>query len=258
MPTRVNSPADNEIENRDSAVGDLFFSRLLIAPTFTAQNSVSSPDKIKLKSGGNGSVTGEEVRFDVLFRNTLDLPAGAYFFVPKIGLKNDAPAGSDFLWLSAPKPIQPPGTPFTPDRQSWMRFDPGLAPDWLRIGTDIIGGATFNGSFSLFGHTVPDSLTRTGPDSAAPDSHTNGLPPALVDSPLATPSFAGPLATPPSDGADSQPLDGRNAANPDNSASVNHARDLHNVLLSGAASSHTHQDDSAFTDWSDGFLPARA
>jgi hypothetical protein len=44
-----------------------------------------------------------------------------------------------------------------------MRFDPGLAPDWLRIGTDIIGGATFNGSFSLSGHTVLhiDSLSQT-------------------------------------------------------------------------------------------------
>jgi hypothetical protein len=39
-----------------------------------------------------------------------------------------------------------------------MRFDPGLAPDWLRIGTDIIGGATFNGSFSLAGETVPPKI----------------------------------------------------------------------------------------------------
>ena len=67
------------------------------------------------------------------------------------------PVGAQFLWLSAPRPIVPPGTPFAPgntDLQSWMRDDPPLAPDWLRIGTDIIGGTTFNASFNLSGHTV--------------------------------------------------------------------------------------------------------
>lgn len=59
-----------------------------------------------------------------------------------------------------PKPIVPPGTPFpagSTDLQSWMRDDPPLAPDWLRIGTDILkqGTAptftTFNASFKLKG-----------------------------------------------------------------------------------------------------------
>src|SRR5262249_31840956 len=142
VPTRKNSPADNEIENFDSAVGDLRFHSRLLATNFTAQSSVSSADKISVNSHGNGQATGEEVQFDVTFNTPLDLPAGHYFFVPKIGLKDTAPAGSDFLWLSAPKPIVPPGTPFpagASDLQSWMRFDPGngtgLAPDWLRIGT---------------------------------------------------------------------------------------------------------------------------
>jgi hypothetical protein len=35
-----------------------------------------------------------------------------------------------------------------------MRDDPPLAPDWLRIGTDIIGGTTFNATFELSGQTV--------------------------------------------------------------------------------------------------------
>jgi hypothetical protein len=53
-----------------------------------------------------------------------------------------------------------------------MRFDPGLAPDWLRIGADIIGGTTFNGSFSLSGHTVPpqiSSLSQTSVAEGSPD-----------------------------------------------------------------------------------------
>jgi len=65
-------------------------------------------------------------------------------------------ANGEFYWLSAPKPIVPPGTPFTPDLQSWIRNE-NLAPDWLRIGTDIIGGnpaPTFNAAFSLNGEFV--------------------------------------------------------------------------------------------------------
>jgi hypothetical protein len=173
VPTRVNSPADNEIENFDSAVGDLRFHSRLLSTSFTAQNSVSTADKIMLNSHGNGQATGEEVQFDVTFKAPLDLPAGHYFFVPKIGLSDKAPAGADFLWLSAPRPIAPPGTPFpagVTDLQSWMRFDPGLAPDWLRIGADIIGGTTFNGSFSLSGNTVAPTISSLSQTSAAEGS----------------------------------------------------------------------------------------
>jgi IPT/TIG domain len=173
VPTRVNSPADNEIDNFDSAVGDLRFNSRVLSTSFTAMNSVSSADKISLNSKGNGSATGQEVEFDVTFKTPLDLPAGHYFFVPKVGLSDKAAAGADFLWLSAPKPIVPPGTPppaGTTDLQSWMRFDPGLAPDWLRIGTDIIGGAAFNGSFSLSGDTVPPQITSLSQNSVGEGS----------------------------------------------------------------------------------------
>ena len=155
VPTRVNSPADNEIENRDSAAGDLTFLVKVGDTDFSVDNSVSTADAIALNSGGNGSVSGEEVTFGVTFQVPLDLAGGHYFFVPKVGLTDGAPAEAHFLWLSAAKPIVPPGEPFTPDLQSWMRDDPGLAPDWLRIGTDIIGGATFNASFHLSGTVNP-------------------------------------------------------------------------------------------------------
>jgi len=45
-----------------------------------------------------------------------------------------------------------------PDLQAWTR-DANLDPDWLRIGTDIVGGnpaPTFNGAFSLTG-IAPDT-----------------------------------------------------------------------------------------------------
>jgi hypothetical protein len=173
VPTRVNSPSDVALDSRDSADHDLNFHTRVLSTSFTAQASVSSADKIGVNSKGNGSVTGEEVEFDVTFQTPFDLPAGHYFFVPQVGLSDKAPAGSDFLWLSAPKPIVPPGTAFpagATDLQSWMRDDPTLAPDWLRIGTDIIGGTTFNASFSLSGHTDEPKITGLSQTSVAEGS----------------------------------------------------------------------------------------
>jgi hypothetical protein len=173
VPTRVNSPSDVALDSRDSAADELSFHPRVLSTSFTALNSVTSADKISVGSQGNGPVTGAEVQFNVAFKVPFDLPAGHYFFVPQVGLSDDAPAAGDFLWLSAPRPITPPGTPFPPgvtDLQSWMRDDPPLAPDWLRIGTDIIGGTTFNASFSLSGRTVPPHITSLSQSSAAEGS----------------------------------------------------------------------------------------
>src|SRR5262249_31283687 len=175
VPTRVNSPSDVALDARDSADHELHFDSRVLSASFMAQASVSSADKISVNSHGNGPVTGEEVEFDVTFKVPFDLPAGHYFFVPQVGLSDRAPAGADFLWLSAPRPIVPPGTAFpagVTDLQSWMRFDPGLAPDWLRGGTDIIGGATLNARFSLAGQTgAPSiaSLSQTSAGEGSPD-----------------------------------------------------------------------------------------
>jgi hypothetical protein len=71
-------------------------------------------------------------------------------------------SAGDFLWLSAPRPIVPPGTPFAADLQSWIRNDGAgaLAPDWERIGTDVTGQRPFNAAFSLTGvSTVPEPST---------------------------------------------------------------------------------------------------
>ena len=162
VPTRVNSPSDTSFALRDSIAGTLSFSVTLLTSSFTVNKSVKdgginpTPNQT---TGGDGSVTGDEVQFDISFTTPIDLAADHYFFVPQVAL-----TVGDFLWLSAPKPIVPPGTPFAPDLQSWIRDD-NLSPDWLRIGTDIVGGApapTFNAAFSLTGDTgsipEPDSL----------------------------------------------------------------------------------------------------
>jgi hypothetical protein len=104
---------------------------------------------------GNGPLTGQEIQFDVTFTTPFDLPADHYFFVPQVTLSN----GAQFYWLSASRPISGAGTtPFAPDLQEWTR-DANLDPDWLRVGTDIVGGAkppTFNAAFSLDGTAVPE------------------------------------------------------------------------------------------------------
>ena len=126
-----------------------------LSNSFTALNSVQ-PGGIHPKpgqfTGGDGQVTGQEIRFDTSFTNPFDLQAGHYFFVPQVEVTSP---GGNFLWLSAPKPIVAPGTPFSPDLQSWTRDDPGLNPDWLRIGTDITHQGPFNAAFSLSGTAVP-------------------------------------------------------------------------------------------------------
>jgi hypothetical protein len=59
------------------------------------------------------------------------------------------------------------GTPLPPgftDPQSWTR-DQFLDPDWLRVGTDIVGGnsaPTLNAAFTLNGVTVPAPLAGAG------------------------------------------------------------------------------------------------
>jgi hypothetical protein len=156
VPTRTNSPSDVAFDSRDSAAASLAFTASTLATTFAASNSVQpggihpSPGQT---TGGDGSVTGQEVAFSVTFTTPFDLPADHYFFVPQVAISG---ADGSFLWLSSVRPIVPPGTPFTPDLQAWTR-DPFLDPDWLRVGTDIVGGSpapTFNLAFTLSGETV--------------------------------------------------------------------------------------------------------
>jgi hypothetical protein len=158
VPTRANSPADNEIGSatREFAAGTLTFVPTILNGNFQVANSVGV-NGIPLvgapgfpHTGGQGATSGEEVLISVNFVPPVDLQADHYFFRPEVELSSGV-----FLWLSAPKTIPAPV-----DLQSWTRNDT-LAPDWLRIGTDIVGGATppqFNATFSLAGDVViPES-----------------------------------------------------------------------------------------------------
>jgi hypothetical protein len=170
VPTRVNSPSDVALDSRDTASGDLIFNTKILSNAFTALNSVQ-PGGIHplpgVTTGGNGPITGQEVEFDVTFTTPFSLSPDHFFFVPQVQVTD-----GEFLWLSGTRPIVPPGTPFPPgftDLQSWTRDEispNNLAPDWLRVGQDIVGGSpfpTFNAAFSLVGEVPePASLSLLG------------------------------------------------------------------------------------------------
>ena len=170
VPTRTNSPSDVAFVEREATAGQLSFTTTTLSPTFTAQNSVlnginKSPNQ---RTMGEGPVTGQEVQFNVNFTGQpFILPTDHYFFIPQVQLDN-----GDFFWLSGSRPIVAPGTPFAPDLQEWIR-NGNLDPDWLRVGTDIVGGTTppqFNGAFSLSGQAVPEP----GPMALAAGSLLSG------------------------------------------------------------------------------------
>ncbi len=132
VATRTNSPSDNNFAAADGALGQLSFTTKVLNPSFTAANSVVNGIHAKPNqfTGGEGAVTGTEVEFDVTFSTPFLLGPDHVFFRPEV----DLGSAGDFLWLSAPKPIVAPGTPFTPDLQSWIRDDgPGAG---ARLGAD--------------------------------------------------------------------------------------------------------------------------
>jgi hypothetical protein len=164
VPTRVNSPSDVEFDSRASASNTLTFTTSILSSPFTAANSVLNGIHLpNVPPGGDGPVTGTEVQFNLKFTTPFTLPAGSHdFFVPQVQVD-----GGEFYWLSSARPIVPPGTPFpagTTDLQAWIR-NADLAPDWLRVGQDIVGGSpfpTFNGTFTLSTVPEPSSWVMAG------------------------------------------------------------------------------------------------
>jgi hypothetical protein len=165
VPTRVNSPSDVAFAQRQFSAGSAGLAAIVLQSNFAAANSVL-PGGIHplpgIFTGGNNAVTGQETQITVNFTTPFDLPADHYFFVPQVELSN-----GDFLWLSAPRPIVPPGTPFplgSTDLQSWTRDEStgGIDPDWLRIGTDITHQGPFNAAFALNGVAVPGPTIGAG------------------------------------------------------------------------------------------------
>ncbi len=155
VATRVNSPSDNAFLSFDTISGSITVTPTILNPNFAVANTIvngifAKPNQF---TGGEGAIRGEEVLFSVTFNTPLNLPADRYFFRPEVQLTT-----GNFLWLSAPKPIVSPGTPISPDLQSWIR-NTNIAPDWERIGTDVTGQGPFNAAFSLTGTAIPEPST---------------------------------------------------------------------------------------------------
>jgi hypothetical protein len=156
VPTRMNSPSDVAFAEEDVA-GGLSCSTAVLSTNFSVANSVLNGinPKPNQTTMGEGPVTGEEVQFTCNIANPIVFPADHYFFVPQVGVNGTG----EFYWLSASRPISGAGTtPISPDLQTWIR-NADLDPDWLRVGTDVVGGTTpptFNAAFELDGTTVPE------------------------------------------------------------------------------------------------------
>ena len=150
VPTRTNSPSDVAFDVRSSdQPAALTFAVTNLGNASTTNSVLNGINPIPLQTtGGEGPATGALIRIDVTLVSPFRLPPGHYFFVPQVRTNN----GVTFFWLSAAGNNPPQ---FTGDLQAWIR-NANLDPDWLRIGTDIVGGApapTFNMAFSLTGTT---------------------------------------------------------------------------------------------------------
>lgn len=188
VPSRLNSPSDVEIDSatRDSKLGTLRFTVNQLQQNFLVKNTVvNGINKKPLNvTHGEEQATGDEVEISITFTNPIVLPAGHYFFRPEVLVTG----GGDFLYLSAPRPIVSPGIAIAGDLQAWIR-NSDLAPDWLRIGTDIVADPatpTFNMTFSLSGAVIPDAGTPGQADchgqTASALAHQFGSIPSAVSS----------------------------------------------------------------------------
>jgi hypothetical protein len=169
VPDRTGSPSDTVFLSRDTTSGTLTNVTMTVvnAGAPVANSVVNAINPIPNQTtGGEGSIVGSEILVDVTFTPPLALAAGHYYFVPQVEI-----SGGGFYWLSSPKPIVSPGTPFAGDAEAWVRTA-GVTPDWLRVGTDIVGGdpaPQYNASFSL------DGIAAAPPLPAVPALSTVGL-----------------------------------------------------------------------------------
>jgi hypothetical protein len=97
VPTRVNSPSDVALDERQFSAGSAGLAAIVLQSSFTANNSVK-PGGIhplpNILTHGNGPVTGQETLISVNFGTPFDLLAGQYFFVPKSNYQTGIFSGS--------------------------------------------------------------------------------------------------------------------------------------------------------------------
>lgn len=92
VTTRMNSPSDVALDSRSSTSSNLSYTTTVLSQSFTASNSVVNgihpgPMPIDEFTGGEGAVTGQEVKFAFSIDSDT-LPADHYFFVPQVELDN--------------------------------------------------------------------------------------------------------------------------------------------------------------------------
>ena len=160
--TRLNSPTSEALPGTERTTGDgtlSYFPSLLnngigVVGSVVDGINAQTPDVPASLTGGDGPASGKEVRINFDLSEGIPLDAGHYFFVPSVELSDGS-----FLQLSAYRTVggEFGSTLITPDLQAWVRND-DIKNDWLRTGTDIIGGptdpATYNLAFRLVGTVV--------------------------------------------------------------------------------------------------------
>ena len=161
VPTRVNSPSDVAFLEADSATGGLVLDQGARGDLHRKQLGETGgiyPEP-ESDTGGNGAVTGEEVRFDRELHRRLAPPRQPLF------LRASGRAGQrQFLLAVGAEADRLAGTPFPPgftDLQSWTRDDSARS----RLAAHRHGhrgrrpAPTFNAAFSLAGSAVPEPST---------------------------------------------------------------------------------------------------
>jgi hypothetical protein len=148
-------------------IAQLSFTAGIANTSFTAANSVVNgihaiPNQF---TGGEGQVTGKEVQINITFLTPFVLRENHVFFRPEMGVTN-----GDFLWLSAPRPIVPPGTPLHNrsaelDSQRWARRSgSGLGTHWYRRRNPALDAAGKYSDGGLLNPATPqiiDTCSKT-------------------------------------------------------------------------------------------------
>jgi hypothetical protein len=136
---------------------------------------------------GEEQATGDEVEISITFTSDRSSRGSALSSY----LESLWPAAILYLWLD---PSCRPAYTIAGDLQAWIRSS-DLAPDWLRIGTDIVADPatpTFNMTFSLTGAAIPNA----GTPGQAIARQTTSAGPSVWELPSAVSSlgFSGSIA----------------------------------------------------------------
>ena len=160
VPTRVNSPSDVEFADWSASAKHLCSNhfqpiRVVLRGELDSQRDPSQP---RLPYGRRWRGHGKRGPVQCDVRDAIHIGSEPLLLLAARSSSRTATSTGcrqpGRLWRQAR--LSPAG--FT-DLQTWTRNE-DLDPDWLRVGTDIVGGTspvpTFNAAFSLSGQSVPE------------------------------------------------------------------------------------------------------